>query len=98
MTDWTYAEDGHSGFCCEEQERRERVNETGNLSAISIKSEFKSSVTLGRTQTLSMVKRQVCDASVSPDIHRDLESGPHVSRLAVVGVVGLVLSPHPNLR
>lgn len=45
-----------------------------------------------------MVKRQVCDASVGPGIHSDLERGPHVSRRAVVGIVGLALSPHLNLR
>lgn len=76
MTDRTYAEDRHSGFCPEEQERREEISETGSLSPISIKSESRSSITSERTQTLSVVKRQVCDAGVGPGIHSELERGP----------------------
>lgn len=76
MTDRTYAEDRHSGFCPEEQKRREEISETGSLSPISIKSESRSSITSERTQTLSVVKRQVCDAGVGPGIHSELERGP----------------------
>lgn len=76
MPDRTYAEDRHSGFCPEEQERREEISETGSLSPISIKSESRSSITSERTQTLSVVKRQVCDAGVGPGIHSELERGP----------------------
>ena len=89
--DRTYAEDGHSGFCCEEQERREKVNETGSLSSSPLDLNSGHPSLWGEPRH-SLWSRDKC---VMPVL---VLTFTVTLREALKGIVGLTLSLHLNLR